>query len=155
MQWQDVVADATLRNLPYKIELNQQGKIEMSPTSFLHSYFQGEIASALKSQLGGHVFTELAIKTSKGVKIPDVAWSSTAYFAKHRHELCATAAPEICIEILSQSNTLKEMRNKAKIYFASGAIEVWLIDEKGHVRYYDHTGEQPASRFNAILDKLL
>ena len=44
MQWQDVLADKSLRDLPYKIELNEYGHIEMSPTSYTHSYLQGTLA---------------------------------------------------------------------------------------------------------------
>ncbi len=35
MKWQDVLLDKTLQDLPYKIELNEYGKIEMSPASFI------------------------------------------------------------------------------------------------------------------------
>ena len=47
MKWQDVLSDKTLQDLPYKIELNEYGKIEMSPASFIHSLLQGEIAKRL------------------------------------------------------------------------------------------------------------
>ena len=30
MLWSDVLADESLKNLPYKIELNERGHIEMS-----------------------------------------------------------------------------------------------------------------------------
>ena len=73
MQWQEVLADKSLRDLPYKIELNERGKIEMSPTTFIHSLLQGELAALLKKQLGGWIFTELAIMTQKGVRVPDIA----------------------------------------------------------------------------------
>lgn len=56
MQWQDVLADKSLRDLPYKIELNEYGNIEMSPASFTHSRFQGKLAALLSVQLGGEVF---------------------------------------------------------------------------------------------------
>ena len=82
MQWQDVLADKSLRDLPYKIELNEYGHIEMSPTSFTHSYLQGTLAFLLRTQLSGKVFTEFAVITDKGVKVPDVAWSSDAYYQK-------------------------------------------------------------------------
>ncbi|WP_428353136.1 hypothetical protein [Methyloprofundus sp.] len=47
MKWQDVLSDKTLQDLPYKIELNEYGKIEMSPASFIHSLLQGEVAKRL------------------------------------------------------------------------------------------------------------
>jgi hypothetical protein len=71
MQWQDVLADRSLADLPYKIELNERGKIEMSPASFIHSHLQGEIAYLLRSRLQKHVFTELAIQTRQGVRMPN------------------------------------------------------------------------------------
>ena len=127
MQWQDVLADKSLRDLPYKIELNEYGHIEMSPTSFTHSYLQGTLAFLLRTQLSGKVFTEFAVITDKGVKVPDVAWSSDAYYQQHKNDITATAAPEICVEIISPSNSMKEMRAKIKLYLKAGATEVWLV----------------------------
>jgi Uma2 family endonuclease len=54
-------------------------------------------------QLGGHSFVELPISINKSVKVPDVAWSSEAYYQQHKNDIAATSAPEICIEIMSPS----------------------------------------------------
>ncbi|MDP2902138.1 MAG: Uma2 family endonuclease [Methylovulum sp.] len=155
MQWQDVLADKSLHDLPYKIELNRQGHIEMSPSSFIHSFLQGELATLLKNQLGGRIFTELAIQTHSGVKVPDVAWGSDDYFQQHRHELCASSAPEICVEIISPSNSTREMHKKITLYLKSGALEVWLVDEQGQVRFFNADGQQPCSGFNVEIGQLV
>jgi Uma2 family endonuclease len=155
MQWQDVLADKSLHDLPYKIELNEFGHIEMSPASFTHSYLQGTLAFLLRTQLSGKIFTELAIVTDKGVKVPDVAWSSDEYYQRHKDDIAATAAPEICIEIISPSNSQREMRAKIKLYLKAGAIEVWLVNEQGELRFFDTDGQQVASRFNVVIDKLI
>jgi Uma2 family endonuclease len=155
MQWQEVLADKCLQDLPYKIELNQYGKIEMSPTSFTHSYLQGKLTFLLRSQLGGVVLTELAIITAKGVKVPDVAWGSEAYYQQHKHDIAATSAPEICVEIISPSNSKREMREKITIYLKAGALEVWLVNEQGQVSFFNKEGEQDKSSFNINLDNLI
>jgi Uma2 family endonuclease len=155
MQWQDVIADPCLNDLPYKIELNQLGRIEMSPTSFIHSAFQAEIAKQLGVQLGGRVFTELAIQTTHGVKVPDVAWATDDYFQQHLHTKKAVSAPELCIEILSPSNTNIEMQNKIDLYLQAGSIEVWLVNEQGFIRFFNATGEQTKSRFKVTIKDLL
>jgi Uma2 family endonuclease len=155
MQWQDVLADKSLRDLPYKIELNEYGHIEMSPASFTHSRFQGKLAFLLQQQLGGEVFTELAILTDKGVKVPDVAWASEAYYQQHKNDTLATAAPEICVEIISPSNSMKEMRAKIKLYLKAGATEIWLVNEQGEVRFFDSNGQQANSHFNVTIDNLI
>lgn len=155
MHWQDVLADKSLHDLPYKIELNQQGNIEMSPASFIHSLLQGELATLLRTQLGGRVFTELAIQTNKGVKVPDVAWGSTHYVEQHIMEICASKAPEICIEILSVSNSQMEMKEKIALYIEFGAIEVWLVDEKGNISFFNAKGPQKYTDFNLTIEKLI
>jgi Uma2 family endonuclease len=154
MQWQDVLADKSLRDLPYKIELNEYGHIEMSPASFTHSRFQGKLAALLSKQLGGEVFTELAIVTDKGVKVPDVAWSSGDYYQQHKNDIAATSAPEICIEIIVPSNNQLEMRAKIQLYLKAGAIEVWLVNEQGDIQCFDVNGQCESSGFNVTTYKL-
>lgn len=155
MQWQDVLADKSLQDLPYKIELNQYGKIEMSPTSFTHSYLQAKLARLLGNQLGGEVFTELAIITSKGIKVPDVAWGSEIYYQQHKHDIAASSAPEICVEIISPSNSKREMKAKIAIYLKAGAIEIWLVNENGQVSFFNKEGEIAKSYLNITLDNLI
>jgi len=156
MQWQDVLADKSLQNLPYKIELNEKGKIEMSHASVIHSLLQGKFARLIGSQLNnGEVFTELAVSTRAGVRVPDVAWGSKAYVAQHIDEICALSAPEICVEIVSASNTQTEMEEKIALYLESGAIEVWIVDETGEISYFDGKGKRGSTQFDVLIGPLL
>jgi len=77
MQWADVVNDPSLRNLPYKIELNQYGQIVMTPHWPIHSEIQSLLQDALNDRLaGGRAVQEYAIQTSAGVRVADVVWRS-------------------------------------------------------------------------------
>src|SRR3954462_4954185 len=51
LRWAEVMRDPSLQNLPYKIERNARGKIEMSPASNIHGRFQARLASELNAQL--------------------------------------------------------------------------------------------------------
>ena len=83
MKWQEVCEDPNLQNLPYKIELNEHGKIILSPHKVLHSIFPGEIEKTPRMYLNhGKVFPECAIFTNKGTKIADVVWASDHRFKK-------------------------------------------------------------------------
>ena len=155
MKWQDLLSDQTLQDLPYKIELNEYGKIEMSPASFVHSLLQGEVAKRLGGQLNGRVFTELAIQTNKGVRVPDVAWGSFDYVQQHIREVFASSAPEICVEIISSSNSQEEMQDKVGLFIGAGANEVWIITEAGEVSFHDTTGQIPLSSYGINLDELI
>ncbi len=155
MQWQDVIADKSLQDLPYKIELNEKGNIEMSPASLLHSLLQGKLALLLGNALpDGSVFTELAIQTTKGVRVPDVAWGSNDFLKQHKNELFASSAPQICVEIISPSNTPQEMLEKVQLFITAGASEVWLVSESGDIRFYNKNGQTEHSQFNIQIKKI-
>ena len=147
-RWAEVMNDPGLRDLPYKIEINAWGKIEMSPANTRHARLQGRIAAELARQLpAGEVLTEVPVLTDIGVRVPDVAWASNEFLKVHREATPLPRAPEICVEIVSASNTDAEMQEKTRAYLAAGAEEVWLVAEAGTVRYCDAGGERGASRY--------
>jgi Uma2 family endonuclease len=55
-------------------------------------------------------------------------------------------APELCVEILSPSNTLQEMEEKKELYFARGTQEFWVCDRSGRMTFSQNTGVLPISR---------
>jgi Uma2 family endonuclease len=148
LRWADVINDPALKDLPYKIELNIYGKIEMSPANNRHARLQGYIAGEFARQLtGGGVLTECPVLTDIGVKVPDVAWATDAFLDQHGDVTPYPRAPELCVGIVSPSNSDEEMQEKMRTYLAAGAREVWLITEAGCIRYYDVDGERSVSNF--------
>jgi len=145
MNWPEVLADPTLRDLPYKIELNEHGSIVMTPASNRHSRLQFRLGQRVAEvTTGGEVMVECSIDTPKGVKVADVAWLSDAFLAAHGEETPYTAAPELCVEVVSPSNSAAEIEEKKGLYFAKGAKEVWLCDEDGRVEFF--TAEGPVDK---------
>jgi Uma2 family endonuclease len=142
MKWEEVCADKSLQNLPYKIELNKWGQIVMSPVKIKHSFYQGRIQRILESLLKtGEVMPECAIDTSDGVKVADVVWCSAERFTQIENEVSASIAPEICIEVKSSSNTLEEIEFKKNLYLESQAIEIWVCNEQGEMKFYHQQSE--------------
>jgi Uma2 family endonuclease len=137
-RWQEIVDDPALRDLPYKVETNERGQILLSPHSNRHSYRQAAVRDLLQQHApDGLVVPEFALTTRQGVKSPDVVWMS----ADRRQELDATGdpatrAPEICVEIMSKSNTETEMEEKRRLYREIGADEVWVVETDGRIRFY-------------------
>lgn len=137
MNWQDVCEIPQLNDLPFKVELNGYGQIVMSPVKVDHSAFKGEIIRLLYALLHhGRVLVECAVKTPRGTKVADVAWLSEERYLLNRHKTECDIAPEICIEVVSFSNTAQEMEEKRALYVQQGAQEVWVCDERGNVRFY-------------------
>jgi Uma2 family endonuclease len=150
LTWPQVCAHPALQDLPFKIELNKYGKIEMSPASNWHGIYQADLITFLKARLGGRAAPELAIDTSEGQRVPDVSWAAQPYWQDHFEETSASVAPPLCIEIVSASNSLEEMRIKIAAYIESGAIEVWLVGKDRSVRFFAAQGEIGASSFGGI-----
>ena len=145
MNWQEVCEHPSLKDLPFKIELDELGKVIMSPVKLYHAALQGEIEFILRSLLkGGKTLPECAIRTVKGTKVADVAWVSSAIWTKIKGETEASIAPEICVEVISAGNTKKEMAEKRQLYFEAGAIEVWMCNENGDMSFFN--AKQPLTR---------
>ena len=141
MIWEDVCADPSLQGLPYKMELDEWGNIEMSPAKSYHSEYQGEIIRLLGVLLpDGVAIPECPIETPEKTKVADVAWVSRERRRTTRRDPSYTTAPEICVEILSMSNDRAEMRKKRRLYHEAGAMEFWLCDERGQMSFFSTDG---------------
>jgi len=150
VEWADVCVDPNLKDLPYKIELDQWGQIVMSPATVLHVLLQNAIADLLKaSSASGKTLIELPVLTAENVKVPDVAWLSPERYEIIKPNAICPIAPEICIEVLSPSNTLAQMMHKKDLFIAAGAVEFWLCDDKGTLTFYDAKGIIGQSRLVA------
>lgn len=145
--------DPLLADIPGKIELNEKGSIELTPPSNRHALLQ----AALTQELGrlmpdGTTFTECSVETEIGVRVPDVAWASADFMRRHGTTTPFPSAPDLCIEVLSPSNTMAEMREKISAYLAAGAREVWLVAESGALEIWSGDGPEPSSAFGIELE---
>jgi len=147
MQWKEVVADPNLRDLPFKIETNEWGQIVMTPAKVMHGKLQLKIGMLLTQlmQEAGEATIECAIQTTQGTKVADVAWFSAERWEQVQDEYDSPIAPEICVEVISRSNSAEEIKQKKSLYFERGAIEIWTCDAKGKMQFYAQTGEMSSS----------
>ncbi len=146
MNWQQVCEHPSLQNIPFKIELNERGQILMSPVKVIHSLLQGQVDYLLRQHLeNGKSFPECAVKTRKGTKVADVVWASDERLKQIKYETECSVAPEICIEIISESNTAEEMDEKKLLYLENGAEEIWMCTSEGDMSFYNANGRVPKS----------
>jgi Uma2 family endonuclease len=128
-RYRELCYDRRFANVPGKIELDGWGRVLMTPASVYHAQLQGRLCQKL-AVLGGETLIEVGIATAQGVFVPDLAWASEAFMRQHVGEIVLAEAPELCIEVLSRSNSLKEIEEKRAAYLAAGAQEVWLVYPK-------------------------
>ena len=91
----------------------------------------------------GPVLTECPISTADGVKAADAAWASPECMRALGNRVCFPKAPEVCVEVLSPSNTEAEIREKTVLYFDAGASEVWQCAESGRMKFFGPGTAQP------------
>jgi Uma2 family endonuclease len=154
-RWQRMLNDPVLADVPGKLELTEKGTIELSPPNTRHSILQAFVTGELQRlRPDGTTFTECAVETDIGVRLPDVAWSSSDFMRRYGTMSPLPRAPELCVEVLSPSNTEPEMQQKTAAYLAAGAIEVWLVAEDGTVQMLDASGPVTASSLGIAIGAL-
>jgi len=136
-RWHEIVEDPLLGELPYKVETNHRGQIVLSPHKNRHARRQKRIEKQLDALLpSGEAFQEWAIATTGGTKQADVIWASDERLEEMEETGDPTTlAPEICVEVMSESNDWAEMEAKINLYREAGAEEVWVVEQDGRVRF--------------------
>ncbi len=149
LTWETLCTDprfAFLDDLPFKVETNGRGQLVMSPTFQRHGYLQVQTALLLDRLTGeGAVVTESAVRTSEGVRVPDVAWYDAGRWARVKDSYDAPLAPNVAVEVLSPTNHPDEIEEKRRLYFEAAADEVWACESTGRMRFFDRDGERERS----------
>jgi Uma2 family endonuclease len=137
-RWEELQTDQFYAKIEGRIETDRHGQVIMSPPPApKHGRFQAKIAAQLGKHLSnGEILTECPISTADGVKAADVAWASAECWMALANRTCFVRSPEICVDVISPSNTEEEIREKMALYFDSGAQEVWICDSYGRVSFF-------------------
>jgi len=146
--------DPRFGNLPGKIELDSWGRILMSPASNYHALVQGRLCRRLAA-LGGESFVEASVVTAAGLFVPDVVWASGEFMRSHANQTPFIRAPDVCVEVASPANSVKELREKVDAYLGVGAVEVWIVyPESKRCEFFGADGKSERSRYGVDLSGL-
>lgn len=129
------------------------GTLVEKPTGF----WEGQIAAQLIIILGnfvnprglGSIFApDSTMRMRSGhVRLPDVS-----FIARHRlpktREAIPTIAPDLAVEVLSESNTTREIALKLAEYFQSGTRLAWVIDPQPRTVAVYHGAGEPTTVHN-------
>jgi Uma2 family endonuclease len=128
-------------------------------------YFESRLASVLiyliesflqDNNLGFVVGESAATQLlPEQVRIPDVAFVSWDRLPERKvpREPLPSLVPDLAVEVLSKSNTKKEMDRKLQDYFQSGVRLVWYLDPPAQtVKIYTSLQEYQSVDENGTLD---
>lgn len=146
-RYRSLCDDPCYANVPGKIELDVWGRMVMTPASVYHGVLQGRLCRRLAA-LGGEVIIEAPIVTSTGLFVADLAWASSSFMSVHELETPLTRAPELCLEVVSPTNSVKELREKIAAFLECGALEVWIVyPQSKRIEFYGPEGSLPRSQY--------
>jgi Uma2 family endonuclease len=147
MNWEQLCDDASLENIPYRVELSRHGQLIMSPHRSYHSIFQSRIIRWLNRLLPeGEAMPECPIETDIGIVVADVAWGSPKKVKRNFDRANWSESPEIVVEVLSPSNSGDEIQTKREAIFKKGAQEFWVCGQNGKLEFFGRRGRITKSR---------
>ena len=135
----DTFFDFCQDNQHLRIERTADGTIIiMPPTGTLTGEINSEINADLvhwKRKNGGHSFDSSTGFTldNTAVRSPDASWmSDERYSSVELIELkkFARIVPEFVVELMSESDSLRELQEKMEEYIDNGVLLGWLINPK-------------------------
>ncbi|HEX4610342.1 MAG TPA: Uma2 family endonuclease [Urbifossiella sp.] len=128
-------------DLPFPADGSKQelvrGEVRTMPSPGLeHGEVQGNVLFVIKSFLKanpiGRVMVESGTVTERKpdtVRGPDVSYySSRRLPLEQRVVKYHDQVPDLCVEVVSPSNSLRQLKAKAKEYLFAGVLQVWIVD---------------------------
>jgi Uma2 family endonuclease len=148
-RWQALAADPAS---PDYFELDQFGELILSPKPTTgHQRIASAIAWLLRSQLGGEAVTEVSILTDRGVRVPDAVWMPSVRWIACKDQSPLEIVPDLCVEVLSPSNTRQEIEMKVGAYLRGGAHEVIVVGLRGEIEVFGPQGRREVSALGVSL----
>ena len=135
----NVFFDFCQDNSHLTIERNADGTIIiMPPTGTLSGEKNSEIGTDLtiwKRKNGGHSFDSSTGFTleNTAVRSPDASWMSDERYKSVEYvelKKFARITPEFVVELMSETDSLKDLQEKMEEYMANGVLLAWLINPK-------------------------
>ena len=115
-------------------ELIEGELVEMSPANLLHAWLASKISRQLDNYSEerdlGATFVEGGFYPPNDrhtLLAPDVAFVSNKRLPRPMPQTFVGFMPDLAVEIMSPSNTVIELREKAAIYLQNGTRMVWIV----------------------------
>ena len=108
----------------------QESRIAIIITGYLFEYVNKHDCGFITGEAGPY-----RMKT-KNVRLPDVTYISWKRFSSREEannpKVCPVS-PDLVVEVLSESNTKKEIEKKQIEYFETGVRLLWIVDPRKRI----------------------
>jgi Uma2 family endonuclease len=120
----------------YRYELHHGELVKVAPPENRHFLIQQMLRDLLDQAAAGagRAYTEVGFRPlpEHEYLIADVAYLSYELLAKYGDQEYFQGVPELVIEVLSPSNTPKQIADKRTLCLSNGGLEFWVVDGDQH-----------------------
>ena len=150
--WHRLIPKAELSG-HYRYELDELGEAIPNPSpSARRQIVLTDIYCHLTEQMGHLAAMSVAVTTpSFGIRVPDVVWMSCDKWEDFDRDAPLPFVPDLCVEVLLDSDRAQDIDRRVKSYLEGGAREVIVVDQYGQVEYWGVRGRRQASDFGTAL----
>lgn len=129
----DYMAMTPPANSGPRYQLINGALIEMSGATLAHQSFLLELSLELSSQVRATGIGRIVIAPyDVHIDLHNTFQPDLMYVSNDRlyilEQLAATGAPDVVVEILSDSTRRRDLTEKVPVYAANGVREVWIVD---------------------------
>ncbi|MGF6872896.1 Uma2 family endonuclease [Paraburkholderia sp. MM5477-R1] len=107
-----------------------------------------DIYCQLAEQMGHLAAMAVPVVTpSFGIRVPDVVWMAPEKWEGLDGDTPVPFVPDLCVEVLLDSDRQREMRCRVASYLEGGANEVIVVRQDGGLEFWGAEGRRQASVF--------
>ena len=133
----------------YRYELDELGEAILNPSpSARRQIVLTDVYCHLTEQIGHLAAMSVAVTTpSFGIRVPDVIWMSCDKWEGFDRDDPVPFVPDLCVEVLLDSDRAHDIDRRVKSYLEGGAREVIVVCHSGTVEFWGAAGRRHASVF--------
>jgi Uma2 family endonuclease len=151
MSTKTLLTAAELEQMPdddsVRTELDEGELITMPPAGWDHGNYEAEIIVILHNFVKRHKLGRVC-GSSGGYRLsddtvrePDVSFVRSARVGSVKNKGFAKGYPDLAVEIISPSDSIRQLMRKVKQYFAAGTHTVWIVyPDEQEVQVLEATG---------------
>ncbi|MGF6859180.1 Uma2 family endonuclease [Paraburkholderia sp. CI3] len=111
-----------------------------------------DIYCQLAEQMGHLAAMSVPVMTlSFGIRVPDVIWMAPEKWEGLDGDTPVPFVPDLCVEVLLDSDRQREMNRRVAAYLEGGAKEVIVVRQDGGLEFWGAEGRRQASAFAIAL----
>ena len=150
--WHRLVPEAESTGYP-RYELDELGEaiLNRSPSA-RRQIVLTDVYCLLTETIGHLAAMSVAVTTpSFGIRVPDVVWMPCDKWESFDRDDPAPFVPDLCVEVLLDSDRVHDIDRRVTAYLEGGAREVIVIGQCGQVEYWGAAGRRKASMFDVTV----